>query len=154
MHLSSSNRWNLSGRGSKTHQTRPSQFSYENEIAFGARINVCRPTLTCSHQTSTKTPFVHNGNNTFKLTHTRYSVSPNSSTNRSLTPSSVPKVVTSTQAAGILPKEPGIAPSTDETENSLPAKIAGFRRDQTIGDQVRQAIGKEQWDKKVNFRPF
>jgi hypothetical protein len=68
-----------------------------------------------------------------------------------LTRSSIPKVVTSTQAAGILPKEPEIA---EETENSLPAKIAGFRRDQTIGDQVRQAIGEEQWDKKVKFLQF
>jgi hypothetical protein len=106
---------------------------------------ISRYILTSSR---TKTPIIQNGNNTYRLTHTRYIDSKNiSSTNSSLSP----KATTPTQTITDSTNSGVILGSMEETPDPLSNRSIGFTRDQTIGDQVRQAIGKAEWDKKVRF---
>ena len=97
---------------------------------------------------STKTPIIQNGNNTYRLTHTRYIDSKIiSTTNSSVPPSAAapPQTITNFPDSGVIPG------SIEETPDPVLIRSLGFTRDQTIGDQVRQAIGKAEWDKKVYF---
>src|SRR5204863_1186421 len=102
----------------------------------------------------TRTPIVKNGNNTYRLTHTRFAIlpGPSESTSES-TGSSLPETALSTQPTKISPNLSAITTSTAEMGPSS-LKSPGFSRDQTIGNQVRQAIGGAPWDKKVILKIF
>jgi hypothetical protein len=65
--------------------------------------------------------------------------------------SSFPGAATSAHLAETRLNDRAIHEATKETANSLPARDVGFTRDQTVGDQVRQAIGGAKWDKKVRI---
>ena len=65
--------------------------------------------------------------------------------------SSLPGAAISTHICETHLDDRAIHEATKETANSLSAKDVGFTRDQTVGDQVRQAIGGAKWDKKVRI---
>jgi hypothetical protein len=98
-----------------------------------------------------KTPIIQNGNNTYRLTHTRYVGPPDTEIIFSASSSGPPKVATPPQIITNSPNSEVIPSSIEETPDHLSLRSLGFTRDQTIGDQVRQAIGKVEWDKKVHF---
>jgi hypothetical protein len=74
-----------------------------------------------------KRPFVHNGNTTYQLIHTRY------------LSSNDPKPVTASADQD--------DPVEGTQEDTL--EVIGLGRDQTIGHQVTEAVGKGPWEKRV-----
>jgi len=79
-----------------------------------------------------KRPFVHNGNTTFQLMHTRY-ISSESNAEK-----------------GPVEARPADEEDTNQqVQEDQPLDIIGLSRDQTIGHQVRTAVGDGPWEKRV-----
>lgn len=68
--------------------------------------------------------------------------------------SSLPGVAASKEIAEVPSNEIAMLEAKDERTIPFSATDLGFTRDQTIGNQVRQAIGGAEWDKKVTFLHF
>jgi hypothetical protein len=98
-----------------------------------------------------KTPFVHNGNNTYKLTHARYAMVPEPSTGDSSATLDPVSTACTAKFIKIAPAGSVIPIPNEGTDVPGSSRTFGFSRDQTLGDQVRQAIGDANWEKKVHY---
>src|SRR5579871_1819237 len=103
--------------------------------------NVSLILVSCTHFKSSpnliraKTPLLHNGSNTYKLTHTRFLNSVAGQTGSQMW-SYYPSIDESRH---------GVDPET-----SKPGNIPGLSRDKPLAAQIVQFIGNDGWEKRVS----
>lgn len=141
-------RWNSPTRRSQEDETRPSQFPYQNKVAYRTWVDVLRNYYTLLTYRRRKTPTLANGNNTFLLTHTRYDPKNERIQQKSIPLVSVPLPSVEDSAVPVT-SDADTSSQTPQPRPIIPIQRKTFSRDQPIGHQIKQVLNAVSTDRKV-----